>query len=154
MPHHTPLQMFMIQIPMIYQYRTLQKIRKVQNAFMATVCYQKEGMSLLEYQALPSLRDVAHDGVLCTFRNRSAPGRGKWCSPSGSAAWTVHHVQNQTLLGHSHPASQAGRRVGPALYSLRPHCPCYSQKVHNHNQENLPFFAFAVIGSTPPPSPS
>ncbi len=25
-------------------------------------------------------------------------------------------------LGHSPPASQAGRRVGPALYSLRTHC--------------------------------
>ncbi len=28
---------------------------------------QREGMGLLEYQAMPSLRDVAHDGVLCTF---------------------------------------------------------------------------------------
>ncbi len=26
------------------------------------------------------------------------------------------------LPGHSPPASKAGRRVGPALYSLRPHC--------------------------------
>jgi hypothetical protein len=29
--------------------------------------------------------------------------------------WTVHHVQNHTLLGHSPPTSQAGRRVGPFL---------------------------------------
>jgi hypothetical protein len=28
---------------------------------------------------------------------------------------TVHHVQKQTLLGHSPPASQAGRRVGQTL---------------------------------------
>ncbi len=28
---------------------------------------QREGRGLLEYQALPSLRDIAHDGVLCTF---------------------------------------------------------------------------------------
>ncbi len=28
---------------------------------------QREGMGLLEYQALPTLRDVAHDGWLCTF---------------------------------------------------------------------------------------
>jgi hypothetical protein len=28
---------------------------------------QKEGMGLLEYQAMPSLRDAAHGGVLCTF---------------------------------------------------------------------------------------
>jgi hypothetical protein len=34
---------------------------------------------------------------------------------AGQAAWTVHHVQNHTLLGHSLPASQAGRRVWPAL---------------------------------------
>jgi len=72
-------------------------------------------MGLLEYQAMPSLRDVAHDGALCTISNRSAPDWGKCCGPSGQAAWIVHHVQNQTLLGHSTPASQAGRRVGPAL---------------------------------------
>ncbi len=30
---------------------------------------QGEGMGLLEYQARPSLRDVAHDGVLCAFSN-------------------------------------------------------------------------------------
>jgi hypothetical protein len=71
---------------------------------------QREGMGLLEYQVMPSLRDVAHDGVLCTFNIRSAPG-----NPSGQAAWTVHHVQNHTLLGHSPPACQAGRRVGQAL---------------------------------------
>jgi hypothetical protein len=43
------------------------------------------------------------------------------CGPSGQAAWTVHHVENHTLLGHSPPASQAGRRVGPALDSLLAH---------------------------------
>jgi hypothetical protein len=43
---------------------------------------QREGMGLLEYQAMPSLRDIAHDGVLCTFTNRSAPDRDKWCGPS------------------------------------------------------------------------
>ena len=75
---------------------------------------QREGMGVLEYQALPSLRDVAHEGVLCTFSNRSAPDRGKWCGPSGPAAWTVHHVQNHTLLARSPSASQAGRCVGPA----------------------------------------
>jgi hypothetical protein len=30
---------------------------------------------LLEYQAMPFLDYVAHGGVLCTFINRSAPGR-------------------------------------------------------------------------------
>jgi hypothetical protein len=78
---------------------------------------QREGMGLLlEYhQAMPFLRDVAHDGVLRTFSIRSAPDRDKWCGPSGQAAWTVHHVKNHTLLGHSPPASQAGRCVGPVL---------------------------------------
>ncbi len=64
-------------------------------------------MGLLEYQTMPSLRDVAHDGVLCTFSNRSAPDRGKWCGPS--------IMYNHTLLGHSPPASQVGRRVELAL---------------------------------------
>ncbi len=49
---------------------------------------QREDMGLLEYQAMPSLRDVAHGGVFCTFSNTSAPDRGKWwCGPSGQAAW-------------------------------------------------------------------
>ncbi len=63
----------------------------------------REGMGLLEYQAMPSLRYAGHDGVLCTFSNRSVPDRGKWCGSSVQVAWTVHHVQNHTLLGHSPP---------------------------------------------------
>ncbi len=78
-------------------------------------CTQREGTGLLEYQAVPSLRDVAYDDVLCTFSNASAPDRGKGCGPLRQVAWTVHHVQNHTLLGHSPPASHAGRRVGPSL---------------------------------------
>ncbi len=31
---------------------------------------QREGMDQLEYQPMPSLRDVANDGVLCTFSKR------------------------------------------------------------------------------------
>jgi hypothetical protein len=77
---------------------------------------QKESMGLLEYQAMPSLCDVAHDVVLCTFsKHIPAPDRGKWCGPSGQVAWTVHYVQNHTLLGHSPSACQAGCRVGPVL---------------------------------------
>ncbi len=75
-------------------------------------------MGLLEYQAMPSLRDVAHGSVLwvyTVFSNGSATDREKWCGPPGQAAWTVHHKQNHTLLGYSHKASQAGRHVGPAL---------------------------------------
>jgi hypothetical protein len=69
-------------------------------------CLQREGMGLLEDRAMPSYRDVAHDVVLCKLSDRSATDRGEWC---------VHHVRNHTLLGHSLPASQAGRRIGPAL---------------------------------------
>jgi hypothetical protein len=70
-------------------------------------------MGPLEYQAMLSMRDVAHDGVLSTFSNRSAPD--KWCGPSGQEAWTVHHVQNLTLLGLSPPAMQPG---GPPRWTI------------------------------------
>jgi hypothetical protein len=69
-------------------------------------------MGLPEYQYMPSLRDVAHDGVLCTFSNRSAPSD---VVRQGRGHGPCVQVQNHTLLGHSPPASQAGRRVGPAL---------------------------------------
>jgi hypothetical protein len=46
---------------------------------------QKEGTGLLEYQAVPSLRDVAHDGFLCTFSNASCPRPGQvvWSVKAG-----------------------------------------------------------------------
>ncbi len=71
-------------------------------------------MGLLEYHAMPSLRDVAHDGVLYKFSNRSAPDRDKWCSPSRQAAWTVHHKITPCWVTLLQPA-QAGSRVVPAL---------------------------------------
>jgi hypothetical protein len=67
---------------------------------------------------VPSLRDVAHDGALCTFSNRSAPelhGQVVWSVSAGTSEWIVRHEKNHTLLGHSSPASQADRRIGPAL---------------------------------------
>jgi hypothetical protein len=75
--------------------------------------FQREGMGLLEYlaNAMPSLPDIAHDGILCTVHLViDKPRLGQVCGPSGQAAWTVHHV-----LRHSPPASQVDRRVGPAL---------------------------------------
>jgi hypothetical protein len=75
----------------------------------------REGMALLEYQAMPSLNVVAHYGGLCTFSNRSAPDRVKWCGLSEQAEWTVHHAQNHTLLDYSPPPSQAGRHFGSVL---------------------------------------
>jgi hypothetical protein len=59
--------------------------------------YQREGMGLIKYQGHAFLRDVAHDGVSCTFSNRSAPDRGK------------HSVVRQ------------GRRHGPSIgYKITP----------------------------------
>ncbi len=37
----------------------------------------KEGVWPTRVPGLPSLRDVAQDGVLCTLSNRSAPDGGK-----------------------------------------------------------------------------
>jgi hypothetical protein len=80
-----------------------------------------EGIGLLEYQNMPSLRDVAHAGVLCTFSNRSAPDRGKWYGSSGQSKLTVHHVQNHTLLGSAGSLSSSQSGGPPCSYSLRPH---------------------------------
>jgi hypothetical protein len=80
--------------------------------------HHREGMDLLEYRVMPSLRDVAHDGVLCTFSNRSAP------HPSVQAVWAVHHVQNHTLLGHSPPARRATVLGQPSSVRLHCYSPC------------------------------
>jgi hypothetical protein len=71
-------------------------------------------MGLPEYQAMP-LRDLAHDGVLCTFSNRSAPNRVKLRGLSGQATRTVLTDKITPCRDHSRPGGQAGRRVGPAL---------------------------------------
>jgi hypothetical protein len=39
----------------------------LQNEMESVWWSQREGTGLLEYQALPSFREVAHDGWLCTF---------------------------------------------------------------------------------------
>jgi hypothetical protein len=64
-------------------------------------------MGLLEYQAMPSLRDVAHDGWLCTFTKEQQlemPSARSWAAPVGTtgtvrkrqAVRPVHRVQNHT----------------------------------------------------------
>ncbi len=47
-------------------------------------------------------------------RSWAATARANVQNGKAGGKWTVHNVQNLTLLGHSPPASQAGRRVGPA----------------------------------------
>jgi hypothetical protein len=70
-------------------------------------------------QGLSRVLTQAHVGVLYTFSTRtsataavfatssqlSSSSQGKWYSPSGKVAWTVHHNKNLTLLGHSPPAT-------------------------------------------------
>jgi hypothetical protein len=60
-------------------------------------------MGLIEYQAMPSLRDVAHDGWLCTFtmeipsaRNWAAPIRATGTVRKRQVVRPVHHAQNHT----------------------------------------------------------
>ncbi len=79
-------------------------------------------MGVYEYQAMPSLRDIAHEDFFCTCRNRSALEQGKWCDPTGQTAWAVHHVQNHTLL-HWVTLLQPARRAAVLgqLSSLRLH---------------------------------
>jgi hypothetical protein len=101
---------------------------------------QSEGMGLPQYQAMPSLRDVAHDGWLCTYVQYYS-------------SWKFHQLAaGQLLSGQpvrygkerrygpsitykitpagslSYPARQAGSRVEPAS-SLQPHC-CNSPPPH------------------------
>ncbi len=45
--------------------------------FKLSILKSREGMGLLEYRAMPSLHDLAHDSVLLKFGKRSAPDRGK-----------------------------------------------------------------------------
>ncbi len=80
---------------------------------------------------------VAHAGVLCTFRNRSAPGRGKWCDPSGQSAWlSIAYKIKPCWVTLIQPARQAAGLRRPS--SLRPHwllstslpSPCFTQKTH------------------------
>jgi hypothetical protein len=59
---------------------------------------ERRHQSTIEYQVIPSWRDVTQDSVLCAFSKRSALDQGKWCGPPGKAAWTVHHVQNLRQL--------------------------------------------------------
>ncbi len=90
---------------------------------------QREGMGLLEYQAMPSLRDVAHDGWLCTFTMQQQleipSARSCWAAPvratgtvrKRQAVWPGQNdICPVTLL---HPARRAAVLGQPS--SLWPH---------------------------------
>ncbi len=64
-------------------------------------------MDLLAYQAMPSLRDVSHDGMVVyiyyitaagipTARSWAAPVRATGMVRKRQAVWPVHHVENHT----------------------------------------------------------
>jgi hypothetical protein len=74
---------------------------------------EKAWVYYTEYQTMSSLRDVAHDDVLCTFGKRSWAilDRGKWCGPSGKAAWTAYHVQ------HSARSLSSSQQGGPPCWA-------------------------------------
>ncbi len=59
------------------------------------------------------LRDIAHDGVLCTFRNRSSPDRGKQGVVRQGRRRTVRKVQ-KTHPAMSLPSIQLG---GPPCWA-------------------------------------
>jgi hypothetical protein len=67
--------------------------------------------------AMTYLRDVDHNGVLCTFCNKSALDRDKWCGLSGQSRTKSHPA----ALGHSPPACSQRAAVLGQLSSLRPH---------------------------------
>jgi hypothetical protein len=70
---------------------------------------QIEGMGLLEYQAMPSLRDLAHDGWLCTFLILY------------NSRWKFQQLAAGQLLSGQPVRYGKGRRyVPPIMYKITP----------------------------------
>ena len=62
-----------------------------------------------------SLCDIAHN-VICLHLIIGQPKTAaSGVVRQGQTVWTVHHIQNKSMLGNSPSASQAGLRVEPAL---------------------------------------
>jgi hypothetical protein len=85
-------------------------------------------MGLLEDQVMPSMRDIAYVGGSGTNSNTYISSCSSWVCQELTAEQLLQTVQyvregridrpsrtKSSLLGHSPPASQAGRHVGPAL---------------------------------------
>jgi hypothetical protein len=68
-------------------------------------------MGLLEYRAMTSLRDVAHDGVLLTVSNRSAPDQVVWSVKAGE--------KDRPSRTKSHPAGSpfSSQQDGPPCWA-------------------------------------
>jgi hypothetical protein len=90
-------------------------------------CNQTGGMGLLEYLAMTSLRDIAHDGWLYMYiyyttaagnsisSHLGSSCQGNWYSTEKAGGTDRPSRTKSNLPGHSPPANQGGRRVGPAL---------------------------------------
>ncbi len=66
--------------------------------------------STVEYQTMPFLRDVAHDGVLCTFSNVSAP-----------EFINVQFRKFVKVFGHNLESSQTGGSVYSVYITVSNH---------------------------------
>ncbi len=93
---------------------------------MYSICNQRLCMGLLEYRAMTSLHDIAHDEWLCTFtikQQLEIPSARCWAAPVRETGTVrkrqtigpVHPRNKSHLPGHSPPSSQASHRVRPAL---------------------------------------
>ncbi len=83
---------------------------RAKSTFINSWTRERHGSTRVPGHAFLAWRTVAHDGVLSTVSNRSAPDLGKWCGPS-----IIYKMTPCCLLGHSPPASQTRRCVGPAF---------------------------------------
>ncbi len=63
---------------------------------------QREGMGLLVYQAMPSLRGIAHDGWLCTYVQYYS-------------SWKFHQLAAGQLLSGQSVRYGKERRYGPSI---------------------------------------
>ena len=92
-------------------------------------------MGLLEYQAMPSLREEAHDGWLCTFT----------LFYTGNSSWKFHQ-----LAGWAAPVSATANRYGKenaggtarlsrTKSHLPSHCCCMYVLCETHTATKIPF---------------
>jgi hypothetical protein len=119
---------------------------------------QREGMGLLEYQAIPSLCDIAHDGLSCKFhmeQQLNIPSARSWAAPV-RATGTVRaclsrktHTYRVTLLQPDRLAAVLGQPSG-----LQPHWlavskykyTCYTERRRLREREVEEGAVIAVVG--------
>jgi hypothetical protein len=70
-------------------------------------------MGLLEYQAMPSLRDAAHDGGLCTFSNR--PEQVVWYIRAGGQGPSITYKITPCCVTLLQPTRRAAVLDQPSI---------------------------------------